>query len=519
MTLETLPPQSANSPPSGILRKLVGLLGDSATYGLSSVLAQVVQFLLLPVYTRYLTPDENGIIAMLLIVFMIFGPLANLGMTNAVFRRFNQAKDDAACRVVLGTGLLSVVLGSLAWLGASMAFAHWIAADFVGDAESANLVRMCLLAAAINTVAQVPNVTLRARRRVRIAAGLNLASVAVSICTTILFVVGLEMGVQGWTFGMLAAEASFMALAFACTWRMFDMHFDGEVWRSMLRYGLPFVPHRLQAVALAQFSQYTVREMLGLGEAGIYAIAVKFALPVGVIVNAIQEAWIPFKFQVHAQEVDARPFFRSIFTYYFAAVTYLWVGVSLWGFDVVRLMTAPAFHAAAMLVPVLALLRVSQGIYFMMGTGVELSDRTGVYPLISLAGLATVVAAAFALVGPFGAIGAAAAGVLCWLVMAAIMYVLAQRRFKIAYDWTTIGCCTVLAIGCVAAGYAVQPMGLWVRLTVYLAISLVYPLVVVLLLARSPSERERMRLVLEKGRYLVRERLLAWFRKDRAAVQ
>jgi hypothetical protein len=103
--------------------------------------------------------------------------------------------------------------------------------------------------------------------------------------------------------------------------------------------------------------------------------------------------------------------------------------------------------------------------------------------------------------------------------MAAIMYVLAQRRFKIAYDWTPIGCCTVLAIGCVAAGYAVQPMGLWVRLTVYLAISLVYPLVVVLLLARSPSERERMRLVLEKGRYLVRERLLAWFRKDRAAVQ
>jgi O-antigen/teichoic acid export membrane protein len=478
-----------------------------------------VQFLLLPVYTRYLTPDENGIIAMLLIVFMIFGPLANLGMTNAVFRRFNNAKDDAACRVVLGTGLLSVVLGSLAWLGISMAFAHWIAADFVGDAERSNLVRLCLLAAAINTVAQVPNVTLRARRRVRIAAGLNLASVVISICTTILFVVGFQMGVQGWTFGMLAAETTFMVLAFACTWQMFDLHFDGEVWSSMLRYGLPFVPHRLQAVALAQFSQYMVREMLGLGEAGIYSIAVKFALPVGVIVNAIQEAWVPFKFQMHAQEADSRPFFRSIFTYYFAAVTYLWVGVSLWGFDVVRLMTAPAYHAAATLVPVLALLRVTQGIYFMLGTGIELSDRTGAYPLISLAGLTTVVAAAFLLVDPLGAIGAAAAGVVCWLVMAAILYVLAQRRFKIAYDWPTIGCCALLAVGCVAAGYMVQPLALWLRLSVYLVISLAYPLVVVLLVARSPSERERMRLLVEKGRFLIRQRVLGWFRKDRTAVQ
>jgi O-antigen/teichoic acid export membrane protein len=235
--------------------------------------------------------------------------------------------------------------------------------------------------------------------------------------------------------------------------------------------------------------------MLGLGDAGIYAIATKFALPVGVIVNAVQEAWVPFKFQVHAQETDSQPFFRSIFTYYFAAITYLWVGVSLWGFDVVRLMTDSAFHAAAYLVPLLALLRVSQGIYFMMGTGIELTDRTGAYPLISLAGLATVVAAAFALTGPLGAAGAALASVLCWLVMAAIMYAIAQRHFKIDYDWPTIVCFVALSVSCVGIGYAVQSAELWQRLTVYLAISLAYPLVALLLLARSSAERDRMRLL------------------------
>ena len=80
----------------------------------------------------------------------------------------------------------------------------------------------------------------------------------------------------------------------------------------MLSYGLPFVPHRLQAVALAQFSLYMVREMLGLGEAGLYQIATKFALPVGVIVNAVQEAWVPFKFQVHAQESEPTPFLAGL---------------------------------------------------------------------------------------------------------------------------------------------------------------------------------------------------------------
>jgi O-antigen/teichoic acid export membrane protein len=486
----------------GLWSKLVGLLGDSATYGLSSVLVQFVQFLLLPVYTRYLSPPENGIIAMLAIVAMLFGPLANLGMTNAVFRRFNQAADENTARTVLGTGLLSVVAGSLVWLVIAVVFADWIAADFVGDANTTGLVRLCLLSAAINTIAQVPNITLRARRRVRTAAGLNLASVIISICTTILFVVGFEMGVKGWVLGMLAADLTLLVLAFACTWGSFDLRLDRTVWKSMISYGLPFVPHRLQAVALAQFSQYMVREMLGLGDAGIYSIATKFALPVGVTVNAIQEAWVPFKFQIHSQESDARPYFRSIFTYYFAAIMYLWVGVSLWGFDVVRLMTAPDYHAAAMLVPVLALLRVSQGVYFMLGTGIELTDRTAAFPMISLAGLVTVVAAAFVLIEPFGAVGAAAASVICWVVMAAILFWLAQRCYPIAYEWPTIGWVAIAAAACVAAGYAIQPAVLGVRLAVYLAISLTFPLGVLWLLLRSPVERDRMHLLLARFRGL-----------------
>jgi O-antigen/teichoic acid export membrane protein len=488
----------------GLFRKLLSLLSDSATYGLSSVIAQVVQFLLLPIYTFYLSPAENGVIAMLVIVQLLFGPLGNLGMTNAVFRRFNQAPDEAACRVVLGTGLLSVVFSSLASLMVLLPFASWIAADFVGEASAIDPVRLILLSSAVNTIGLVPNVTLRARRRVKTAAALNVAIVVVSIATTLFFVAILRMGVLGWVYGNLAANVALALLAFAATWGMFDLRLDRETWRSMISYGLPFVPHRFQAVALAQFSQFMVNRMLGLDEAGIYAIAAKFALPVGVIVNAVQEAWIPFKFQMHAQEADSRPFFRSIFTYYFAAVSYLWVGVALWGFDVVRLMTDPAYHAAAFLVPMLALLRVTQGIYFMMGTGMEVSDRTGAYPLVSLAGLVTVAAGAYLLIGPLGAAGAALAGVLCWLVMTAIIYALAQRRFGIEYDWPTIGSFAVLAVGCVGAGYAIQSADLWLRLAVYLLISLAYPLAGLLLLVRSPAERQRVRILLLKLRGLGR---------------
>jgi O-antigen/teichoic acid export membrane protein len=503
MAFEAFSMQSSvdEQPPNpGFLKKLLGLLSDAATYGLSTVIGQVVQFFLLPVYTSYLGPKEYGISAMLIIVTMLFGPVANLGMTNAIFRRFNQAPSEEAGRTVLSTGLFSVIIGSCSMFAVTVLFSGAIATSFVGDPETINLVRLCLLSATFNTISQVPSVLLRARRNVRIAAVLNLANVVISICATIVFVVGFQMGVKGLVLGTLAAEATFLILAFACTWGLFELRLDRTVWKSMLSYGLPFLPHRLQAVALAQFGQYMVREMLGLDQAGIYNLAVKFALPVGLIVNAIQEAWIPYKFQVHAQEADARPLFRSIFTYYIAGLSYLWVGVSLWGFDVVRAMTTPAFHSAAMLIPVLALLRVSQGIYFMMGTGVELSDKTGAYPLISLAGLLTVIVGAFTLVGPLGALGAALASVLCWLVMAGVVYVLARQRLDIPYDWPTLGCFALLSTVCVGGAYAVQSLPLVMRLTVYLAVSLIYPIVAFVILARSSTERKRMQLFLARLR-------------------
>ena len=134
----------------------------------------------------------------------------------------------------------------------------------------------------------------------------------------------------------------------------------------------------------------------------------------------------------------------------------------------------------------MALLRVTQGVYFMMGTGIELTDRTGAYPLVSLAGLITVVAGAYLLIEPLrDRRGAGRSAVLgrhgrhdLWTC---------EARFDIKYDWPTIGCFTLLSVGCVLAGYGVQPWDLWTRLAVYLAISLAYPVLALLLLVRSPS--------------------------------
>jgi O-antigen/teichoic acid export membrane protein len=179
----------------------------------------------------------------------------------------------------------------------------------------------------------------------------------------------------------------------------------------------------------------------------------------------------------------------------------LWVGVSLWGPDVVRLMTAPSFHDATHLVWAVALIPVMQGIYFMCGTGFELGSNTRAMPLVSFLGLVTVVASAFMFIKPLGALGAALSTSLGWLVMAATIYPLSQRRFRIAYDWPTIGVFVVLAALFVLIGHGVQTAPIAGRLPILVLVSLLYPVFgFILLLLRSRDEKARMRILLSKLR-------------------
>ncbi len=485
-----------------MFRKLLGLLTDAVTYGVSSLIGQALSFLLLPLFTRYLDKEQYGVIGMLTIISLVFLPMSNIGMTNAIFRCFARCKDDETRRKVLGTGLTSVICSSLVLLAlsvlAAQPLADWIVG--AGDPATVELVRLTLLAAAIGTIGTVPRVILRAGRRVRLAAMLNLAQVVFTTLPMIWFVVVQQQGVRGAVLGTLVGDVLTACSAFACTWGSLRPAFDWPTWKEMLAYGLPFMPHHLQAILLALFGQYVVREMLGLGDAGLYVVAVKFAVPVSFVVTAVQTSWVAYKFQIHADDDNPQAFFRSSFTYYVAGLSYLWIGVCLWGPEMVRLMTAESFHDAARLVWAVSLIPVAQGIYAMTGTGIELSNNTRPFPLISLSGLVTVVVAAFALVPNIGALGAALATVLGWSVMAVVMYYFAQRRYAIAYDWPTIGCFAVASAAFAGASYVVQDAPLSVRLLCAIMLSLAYPVAGFLLLLRSRVERGRMLHLLSKFR-------------------
>lgn len=462
--------------PQTLFGKLLELMSDSVVYGLSTLLTQIVGFLLLPIYTRYLTPADYGVLAMMNVLTMTFSPLAGFCLTSAVYRRLNLQPDEATRGTVLTTGLTGTSVVACTTLVLGMFFAEWPAKWLVGDESAASLVRITMLTAAVTLVGDTARVDLRSRRRTRTVGALNLATFFVTLLLTIRLVVFDRLAAAGVVWGGLGGALFGTAAVIWITRGRFPRRFDRSELQRMLKYGCPIVPHRLVSVGLVTYSQYYVREMLGLDEAGLFDMAARFALPIGLVVNAIQEAWIPYKFHVHAKDDHPQEFFRESFTYYLALVSYLWVGAAAWGPEVLRLMTDVRFHAAASLVALTGLMRVTWGVYMMIGSGIELSDDTRPYSLISLSGLIVVVLCTTYAVPVFGAAGAAASTTAGYFAMAVMARRLARTRFLIHYDWPRIAALAGTAVGCVAITYFAAGLSLAPRLAAAVATSLIFPL-------------------------------------------
>src|SRR5919197_2987111 len=107
-----------------MLERLKELLRHSAIYGLGSIVARAIAVLLLPLYTRYLTPGDYGLIETLVALSAVLTALLAQGMKSAFFRFYFDAAEEARRLLVVRTAFWYVFAASTAVLVAGIALSQ-----------------------------------------------------------------------------------------------------------------------------------------------------------------------------------------------------------------------------------------------------------------------------------------------------------------------------------------------------------------------------------------------------------
>jgi O-antigen/teichoic acid export membrane protein len=481
---------------SGYIRRLAT---TGAAYTAASILSKLIAVALLPLYTRYLSPADYGAAEVMYAAIVSASIAVRLGLIEALLRFYYKDGEDP-------DAVVASTFAGLFWLATVAALLALPFATPIGEAlldpktaaevgQATDLVRISIGGLWVLTMFEFLLTLFRLEERARAFFATTIFNVLVTIALTIVLVVGFEEGARGLLIGSYASGAAFVLGLIVLQRRRLSLRFDPLLLRRLLRFGLPTMPAEASLYLLNFVDRIIIVRTLGLREAGLYSLAVKFAQAVNVLVRGFQLAWPPLAYSIR-DDGEARRAYATIVTLFVAGCAFVVTGMWLFSRWIVRALAAPRFFDSYEAIGLISTAVTLYALYMVLVVILGRTGRTEFNFPATFAALVANVALNLILVPPLGIVGAGLALVASYVVVLALMYGFTQRLFPVPYQWGRLARVVLTAAALVGAGELLMPtsgaLGLLGRATLFAA----YPLALFASGFFTPGERawlERLR--------------------------
>lgn len=427
-----------------MFQKIKTISLNVAVYGMGDVATHIVSLLLVPLFTRQLDPFSYGVWNMLLTASLVAKIVFRWGVDASFMRFFYDCADDQARQRLASTILFFLLAANgvllLAALVAAPFYSEWY---FKAPGQTLPL-QLMIVSTFIGGFFFLPFHVFRIRSQARTFSMLTFTRSASTVASRVLLVLVFHYGVMGLVVSELVITSAFAVILLRWFAPLVRPVFSRQTLKEVLRFGLPRVPHGIaQQVVGPTTDPYLMSVLLigagkeNLATIGLYGVGSSFGLALKFFLSAFEYAWAPFYFQT-MKERDAQRTFSTMTTYGLAVLVLLAAGLSAVASDLVRLMTAPEYHAAWRVIPPITIAVTLQGWYLLTSIGLNITKRTGLYPVAAGAAAATNILANIFLIPRFGIMGPAWSNVISYAVLAGVAHVFSQRFYPIHYEWGRI---------------------------------------------------------------------------------
>ncbi len=480
----------AGARPQPLLSRMKELFRHSAVYGLGSIVARILGVLLLPLYTRYLSPGDYGLIETLVALAAVLSALVAQAMKSAFFRFYFDSAEPSRRLLVVRTAFWYVMAASTATLVVGVVFSRQISWVLFHTQHHADLVIASFIGlwAAMNYDQMTSLFRVEQRSTAYVAA--TLANVAITIAATVLLVVAFDQGPLGVLVGNFTGTLAVYGALLLYSRHALGLQFDRPLYRAMNRFGLPLVPSAV-ALWLTNFAdRFFLIKLTNPHEVGLYSIGVRVASAIVLLLTAFRLAWPAFAYSID-DDREARRTYSFVLTYVVFVCCWLSLGLGLLAPWILRLITTRPFYAASSVVAPLAFGVAAFAGYVVVQIGTGRARRTRTNWVVTGVAAALNIVLNIVLIPPYGRMGAAIATLISYAVLFALMAWRANAVFPVHYQWRRVATVGLAAVALTVLGKAIDaPLG------VALALTAVYPVVLAPLGFYLPAERRRLRRLL-----------------------
>jgi O-antigen/teichoic acid export membrane protein len=468
-------------------QRLGELARHSAVYGLGPLVARFLAVLLLPVYTRYLSPSDYGLIETLIALWTVLSVLLAAGVKSAFFRFYFDEADEAGRRRVIRTAFWFTMASGTAGLAAGLALATPISELLFATDEHADLVRATFIGIWAHVNYEQMTALFRVEQRSTAYLIATVINVVITVALTVLLVVVWEVGPIGVIVGNFAGTLIVYTGLLAYRREQLGLELDRPLLREMNRFGMPLVPSALFLWALNFSDRFFLVKLSGPREVGLYSIGVRVASAIVLLLAAFRTAWPAFAYSIEDDREAARTY-SYVLTYLVAVTSWMALALGVLAPWLVQLLTTEDFYSAERVVAPLAFAAALFGGYIVVVIGIGRARMTRSNWVITAAAAMLNVVLNLLLIPPFGMMGAAVATIGAYGVLFLGMAWRAQRVFPVPYQWRRVGTALAAAVGLTVVGRVLDP-----PLVAAIALVASYPLVLLPLGFYLPEELRRMR--------------------------
>jgi O-antigen/teichoic acid export membrane protein len=464
---------------------MLGRLGrNSLIYTAGNVLLRGINFFLLPLYTRFLRPEDFGILSLVTVLNWLFSILFTFSLHGAVTRFYFEYRDQPQrLREFLGTVLTFILLTSVSVGLVVLIIGPVVLTPLLGDVPFWPFVALGVLATIFQPFFYVYLALLQTREEALRFTVLNALNVFTTLALILFFVVFAGLGATGPLLANAIVALIFFCLALYLMRRDVVFGLRREYLQRALSYSLPLVPHNVAGQLQFIFDRFVLNRLMGPGLVGVYQVGYLFGGLIGVVSDAVNRAYVPLTMSVFSeQDKVRRSELRELGLTVIAGYCLLAAGVALFAPEGVWLLTAPPYRAAATLVPVLAFSFATGGVCSIFVTVLFFEKHATRFIMVStFGGALTSIACNLTLVPRMGALGSAVSSLAAQVVAAAIAATIGGRFDPVRWPHAriTLALAGGLCVSIVAVRMSTPPSltGVGVKILILAALYGLYNLI------------------------------------------
>ena len=440
------------------------LAGQTLWYGLSSIAARFINYLLTPYLTFKLTTSSYGEMSVLYSFIPFMNVIFTYGMETAFFRFANKADKKS----VYNTTSISLILSTVLLSFLLIALQHPLAVLLKID-KHPEFLSLSAAIIALDALSAIPFAKLRQDGRpVKFAAVkiggilLNIISIYffLSVCPRLLAAnpnhwVSLFFKPE-WAIGYALVanliQSGFTLLFLSGEFLGFDFKFDAKLWREMMFYSLPLVIVGFAGMINETFDRIMLSwwapvstALSAKDQVGIYSACYKLSILISLGVQAFKMGAEPFFFK-QASEQNAQKVYARVMKFFVITLCFMFLFVVLY-LDIWKyFIRNPKMWVGLKVVPILLLANMFLGIYYNLSVWYKLGHKTMAGAWITLAGALITLVINYAFIPYFSYMACAWATFACYGSMMVMSYIWGQKEYRIPYAWKKLVAYIVIVV-------------------------------------------------------------------------